>query len=108
MASKSRFVDLPAGLAPPDLTVDEVCAFRRESRWTVFRKLREGTYASYLDGRIRKIVFDSVKADRERAFSGAPLGKSAISAAPTGKRKIGRPRKPRPDEHATALTGRKQ
>jgi hypothetical protein len=89
--SKSRFVDLPAGLAPPDLTVPEVCAFRRESPWTVFKKIREGVYRSYKDGRIRKVDFASVKADRERA----------MSAAPIGKRPPGRPRK-RPEEQSTA------
>jgi hypothetical protein len=79
--SKSRFVDLPVGLAPPDLTVDEVAAYRRESRWTVHRKVREKIYESYLDGRIRKILLSSVIADREAAI--------ARSANPSGKRKPG-------------------
>jgi hypothetical protein len=91
---KSRFVDLPAGLGPPDLTVPEVCAFRRESPWTVFKKIREGVYRSYKDGRIRKVDFASVKADRERA----------MSAAPTGKRKPGRPRKDRAEAVVGAVT----
>jgi hypothetical protein len=81
---KSRYVDLPAGMMPPDLTVDEVSAFRRESRWNVFKKVREGIYESYLDGRIRKIVFSSVLADRARAM-GMVAG---------GKRRPGRPAKP--------------
>jgi len=89
--AKSRFVDLPAGLAPPDLTVDEVAAYRRESRWTVHKKIREGRYESYLDGRIRKVIFASVKLDRERTM-GAGL---------TGKRPPGRPRNPR-DEAVAA------
>jgi hypothetical protein len=89
--NKPKFVDLPAGLAPPDLTVDEVAAFRRESRWTVHKKVREGVYRSYRDGRIRKIVFQSVVEDRERAI--AASGK-------TGKKPVGRPRKP--PEHPQA------
>jgi hypothetical protein len=84
--TKSRYVDLPVGLAPPDLTIDEVAAYRRESRWTVHRKVREKIYESYLDGRIRKVLLSSVIADRERAI--------ARSANPTGKRKPGgQPRK---------------
>lgn len=87
-----KFIPLPADFDPVDATVDEVCAYRRESRWTVFRKIREGHYQSYLDGRIRKIVFDSVKRDRLRAMSGVPMGPRAV---PTVKRKPGRPRKDR-------------
>ena len=85
--SQSRFVDLPAGLSPPDLTVDETCAYRRESRWTVFRKIREGVYQSYRDGRVRKIIFSSVTADREHSI--------ARSAPSTGKRRPGRPKHPK-------------
>jgi hypothetical protein len=64
-----KFLPLPPDFAPLDATVDEVASFRRESRWTVHRKLREGIYASYLDGRVRKILFASVLADRERAIA---------------------------------------
>jgi hypothetical protein len=60
-----------------------VAAWRRESRWTVFKKLREGTYRSYLDGRVRKIILASVQEDRERQ----------MNAPPTKKRSPGRPRK---------------
>jgi hypothetical protein len=77
-----KFLSLPADFNPVDCTVDEAASYRRESRWTVFKKIREGVYQSYLDGRVRKIVFSSVRADRERAM-GASL---------TGKRKPGRPR----------------
>jgi hypothetical protein len=79
-----KFLSLPPDFAPVDATVDEVASWRRESRWTVHKKIREGRYESYLDGRIRKIIFASVKADRERA----------MSAALTGKRRPGRPLKP--------------
>ena len=89
---KPKFVDLPPGLQPPDLTVAETAAYRRESVWTTFQKIRTGIYASFLDGRIRIVVFSSVVADRERAMTGA-------TAPPaTTKRRRGRPRKPRPEE----------
>jgi hypothetical protein len=90
-----KYLPLPSGFDPVDATVDEVASYRRESRWTVHQKVRTGVYESYLDGRIRKIVFASVKRDRERVM-GAAL--SPGGAASTGKRKPGRPRKPRPDE----------
>jgi hypothetical protein len=63
------FLPLPPDFDPIDATADEVASYRRESRWTVHKKVREGVYQSYLDGRIRKIIFASVKADRERAMS---------------------------------------
>jgi hypothetical protein len=92
--TKSRYVDLPVGIAPPDLTIDEVAAYRRESRWTVHKKVREGVYQSYLDGRIRKVIFASVVADRERAI--------ARSANPTGKRKPGGQPRQKSEAHAPA------
>ena len=71
--SKSTLLRIIAGLMPAtSATVNEVASWQRESRWTVFKKIREGVYQSYLDGRIRKIIFASVKADRERAMA-APL-----------------------------------
>jgi hypothetical protein len=85
-----RFLPLPPDFDPVDATVAETASYRRESPWTVFRKIREGRYQSYKDGKIRKIIFASVKADRQRSI--------ARSAPATGKRKPGRPRKPRPDE----------
>jgi hypothetical protein len=79
---------LPPNFSPLDATVDEVASFRKEGRWTVFRKIREGVYESYLDNRIRKIVFASVLADRDRALA---------ASRPSPKRRPGRPRKPRPE-----------
>jgi hypothetical protein len=46
---KFKFLPLPPDFDPVDATVEEIQAFRRESRWTVHRKLRDGTYESYLD-----------------------------------------------------------
>jgi hypothetical protein len=79
-----KFLPLPPDFDPVDATIDEVASYRRESRWSVHKKIREGAYQSYLDGRIRKILFATVKADRERA----------MSVALTGKRRPGRPGKP--------------
>jgi hypothetical protein len=76
---------LPPNFDPIDATVAEVMSYRRESRWEVHRKIRERVYESYLDGRIRKIIFASVKRNRERQI--------AASQSPTKKRKPGRPRK---------------
>ena len=44
---------------------------------TVHQKVRDGRYASYLDGRIRKIIFASVLADRERTIAEAGDKKKA-------------------------------
>ena len=90
MPVRYKFLPLPPDFDPIDATIDEVASWRRESRWTVHKKIREGRYETYLDGRIRKIIFASVKADRERA----------MSAALTGKRRPGRPRKPRAEAPA--------
>ena len=49
---KFRFLPLPPDFDPIDATVDEVASYRRESRWTVYKKIREGRYESYLDGRV--------------------------------------------------------
>jgi hypothetical protein len=82
---KFKFLPLPSDFDPLDATIDEVASFRRENRWTVHDKLNKGIYKSYLDGRIRKIIFASVKADRERAMKAEP--------PPPRKRSPGRPRK---------------
>ncbi len=82
-----KFLPLPPDFDPVGATIEEVAAYRRESRRTVHLKIRQGVYESYRDGRIRKIIFASVKADRERA----------MSAALTGKRPPGRPRRTQPE-----------
>ena len=83
----SKFLNLPPDFNPVDATREEVAAFRRESLTTVNAKCMDGRYESYLEGRIRKIVFASVLADRDRAIekSRQPL--------PLGKRGPGRPPK---------------
>lgn len=85
-----RFLPLPEGFCPLDATIDEVASFRRESRWSVHRKIREGKYASYKDGKIRKIIFASVLADRQASI--------ARSSSATRKRKPGGQRKHHPPD----------
>lgn len=90
--TKYKFLPLPPDFDPVDATIAEVAAYRRQSRWTVHQKIREGAYQSYKDGRIRKIIFASVKADRARS----------MSASVTGKRRPGRPTKSGADHRAVA------
>ena len=73
-----KFEPLPPDFDPVDATILEVASWRRESRWTVHRKIREGVYQSYRDGKIRKVIFASVKADRERSIArSSPAGEQA-------------------------------
>jgi hypothetical protein len=93
-----RFMPLPPDFHPVDATVDEVASFRREGRWTVHMKVRDGRYESYLDGRIRKIVFASVLADRERTIAAGRDRKK-----PAVKQPVGRPkRKVKPESSVQA------
>ena len=85
-----RFMPLPPDFHPVDATIEEVASFRREGRWTVHMKIKDGRYQSYLDGRIRKIIFASVLADRERTIAEAGDKKKPAVKQPVGrpKRKI--------------------
>jgi hypothetical protein len=87
-SSKSRprrpFVALPPRFEDlPDCLIPEAAAYRRESTWLVWKKIRLGVYQAYKDGKITKVSVASLKADRERA----------MSAPQTRKRSPGRPRK---------------
>jgi hypothetical protein len=84
-----KYLSLPAGFSPVYATVDEVCAYARQSRWTTFQKIRKGRYRTFKDGRIRKVVFASVLADMERLMAGGD-GKPLD---PVDKRRPGRPKK---------------
>lgn len=72
----------------PDMTFDEVKAFRREGGSTVWRKLRSGRYVSYKSGDKRLITRESVLADRERCLAEGPQ----LTEAPPGGRSPGRPK----------------
>jgi hypothetical protein len=98
----SKFINLPADFDPIDATMIEVQSWRRESPWTVHAKIRNGVYESYLDGRIRKIIFASVKRDRARTIAASQQQKLAKTAP--AKRRPGRPAKSaRRDDKRTAL-----
>ncbi len=94
-----RFMPLPPDFHPVDATIEEVASFRREGRWTVHMKIKDGRYQSYLDGRIRKIIFASVLADRERT-----IAEAGDKRKPPVKQPVGRPRKAK-REAATASAG---
>jgi hypothetical protein len=85
-----RFISLPPDFNPVDATVKEVMSYRRESRSTVWHKMRARVYASYRDGDTRKIIFESVKRDREQQIAAGP---QFAPDSPLIKRKRGRPRK---------------
>jgi hypothetical protein len=95
---------LPPGFCPIDATIDEVASYRRESRWTTFAKIKNGAYESYMDGRIRKIVFASVIADRERTMAAGRDKKRDVTRA-FAKRPRGRPRKPKAEQQAAGAVG---
>jgi hypothetical protein len=84
---QSKFLNLPPDFHPLDATREEVASFRRESLTTVNEKVKDGRYQSCLEGRIRKIVFASVLADRERAIA------TSLKPPPSGKKPVGRPKK---------------
>jgi hypothetical protein len=92
---RNDWLVLPPGWDPIDCTIDEAMAYRRLSRTAVLKKIHDGVYQTYRDGKRRKIVFATVKADRMRALLADQRREK------TGKRKVGRPRQPRPDQQPT-------
>jgi hypothetical protein len=66
------WVDLPAGIQPPDLTVPEAASWRRCSIGRMWQKVRSGQVDSYLDdNNRRKVIFESLVRDRARAIAAA-------------------------------------
>jgi len=109
-----RWVPLPPDFASTviDCTIDEAASFRRCSRWTIFQKIREGDLVAFKDGRVTKITVASLVRDRDRSLAAArmpsltahrPLDAAQPVVAETKpvltKRPVGRPRKPRAEEH---------
>jgi hypothetical protein len=88
-ASDYRWVPLPENFNPINATVKEVASYELCGRWLVHKRIRLGIYEAYSDGGRTKIIFASVKARRAAAI--------AASKNPTNKRRVGRPRKARPD-----------
>ena len=92
---------LPPNFCPLDATIDEVASFRRESRWTVHAKLKNGCYEGYHDGRIHKVIFASVlrrpRADHRRGrereeASGEAAGRPSEAQGQARARAIDRQR----------------
>lgn len=84
---------LPSDLSSPDLTVREVAAYRRCSMWLVHKRIRDGVYQSYLDGRVRKVIFASVLKEREQTIAADRHMVAPKSPGRPRKRPVGRPRK---------------
>jgi hypothetical protein len=101
MSKPKHWVTLPPNFTLlTDCLIDEAAAYRRCSRWEIFKKIREGDIVAFKDGRVTKCVVSSLIADRERAFSSArrPTRPSApptqpAVAEPTTKKRPGRPAK---------------
>jgi hypothetical protein len=88
-----KFLPLPKDFHPIDCTPEEAASYRRESLRTVYAKIKDGRYESYRESRIRKIIFASVLADRERAIEASRTPEAS------GKRRVGRPRlRPQPSQ----------
>lgn len=89
MSVKPAF--LPADFRPAYATPDEVAAYARISRRVVERRMRDGTYESFLAGpNKRLIVFQSVLADIDRRRA---QGAQFDRPLPPGKGARGRRRK---------------
>jgi hypothetical protein len=84
-------------LVPPDLTIGQTMWFLQLSARAVQRLCADGELDSYrLGGDTRRIVFASVRAYRQACVDRGPQ----LSQRPvTGKRRVGRPRKDRSEQH---------
>ena len=93
MRTKEKPEHLPADFNPRFATPDEVAAYARISRRVVERRMRDGTYESFLAGpNKRLIVFQSVLDDIERRrAAGAQFDRAQPPGRGTGAR--GRRRK---------------
>jgi hypothetical protein len=92
-----KYLPLPPGFRPKYATIDQVCSYACQSRWTTFAKIRAGRYRTIKDGRITKVEFDSVVEDFERLKAGA-VKEPVEPVQPVAKRPVGRPRKhPKPE-----------
>ena len=65
-AKPYKFVPLPPNFAPVICTFDEACSYARCTRWTGYQRVKEGRWRTFMDGRLRKVEFDSVVKDTAR------------------------------------------
>jgi hypothetical protein len=89
----------PAPIPPDynglDVSIGQAMAWLDASTSTVQRLCKSGEIESYVLGRgKRRIVFESLKSYRDRCRA---LGPQFGVRPKTGKRPVGRPRKPRPE-----------
>jgi hypothetical protein len=91
-------VRVPPDYSAPDFSPQQTMYVTGESYPTVIRNCRLGIYDSYKTGAgTRRITVESVMRRRSEAIARGPQ----FSLPPTtAKRRRGRPRKPRPDDHA--------
>ena len=69
----AKLSDRLSSAQSPDMTIAEVKAYRKESDSTVQRKMRNGTYDSYLSGSDKRLVKrESVERDREYCLELGP------------------------------------
>ena len=91
----AKLSDALSAAQSPDMTIAEVKAYRKESDSTVQRKMRNGTYDSYLSGSDKRLVKrESVERDREYCLELGPRFDQG------GKR--GRPKKALPESRPEA------
>jgi hypothetical protein len=73
----------PAPVESPDMTPKEVSAFRHESDSTTQRKMRDGTYDSYLSGNDKRLITrESVLRDREACLARGPRFGEVLARRP--------------------------
>jgi hypothetical protein len=78
---------LPADFHPRYATPDEVAAYARLSRREVDRRMRDGTYKSFLAGPNKRLVeFATVLTDIERRASQGPSFGTPEGRKPRGRR----------------------
>jgi hypothetical protein len=71
--AKEKPEHLPTDFNPAYATPVEVCAFTRLSRSEIERRLRDGTYQSFLASKNKRlIVFASVLADQKKRIAAGP------------------------------------
>jgi hypothetical protein len=82
----------PVPVESPDMTPKEVSTFRHESDSTTQRKMRDGTYVSYLSGNDKRLItLESVLADREACLAAGPRFDQGGKAGPAEEGAAGEP-----------------
>ena len=85
----------PLASAPDDATIQQVMAYTHLSKRQVYRLCQTGDLESYLLGSLRRITWASVHCYRERCRAAGPQLEPRQPIR-TGKRTVGRPKKPAP------------